>query len=616
MNKRLSLLAGCLLAGFACAAQAEIAPYVETELQARSNLLVNDEGWNVPPGTSFNSISANLNDSAQVTFTAGVVPIDGDLSRTGAGIWLGGHGKGHFVAIHEAASGDPEATMIISDRPDINLHGWLGYYTSEDGGPYTLRRYNPVANESNPVSLLPLTPSSIANPNIGSDRSIGFKGRFGLGYGIALAGVSPDAGVLYAVDRDVDAASPYAYIYSPASNDAHRIAVKVSTSDYSHNEIRIFRGMGDSDLVVADRVSDAASPFNKFDNGLALNNKDAVAVAVNLVEDNVRAVYRFDPTEGGYAATEIARVDASGPVRAIDSFAPAINEDGLVVFRGSDADGQAVFAGDGESLVRVVGKGDLVDTDLGPGQLGQHNTSPVFSGAPAVNNHGDIAFVAGLHPEGDNQVEWGTGVFVAYAERPEPPVGDDTVFANGFEQVPAVVEYAHDDGDGNTNQGPPSSFDPDMLWGNYFTVQPGGEVVTRISVAFGPTFPSREHGPVTFWLLEDIDGDGDPRNALAVASTQATPDVSGDTFFSVEIPPTLVHGAFFVGASAKLMGGQDKPARADRDDPGTASWFCYAPDIASVIDDLASAPFCGTNTAPNAPLPAAFMVRASAIPAE
>jgi hypothetical protein len=616
MKTRLSLLAGCLIAGFACTAHAEIAPYVATELQARPNLLVNDEGWNVPPGTAFNSISANLNDSGQVTFTAGLVPIDGDLSRTGAGIWLGGHGKGHFVAIHESASSDPDATMIISDRPDINLHGWLAYYTSDDGGPYTLRRYNPLTDTSSPVSLLPLTPSSIANPNIGSDRSIGFKGRFGLGYGIALAGVSPDAGILYAVDTNVDAASPYAYIYSPASNDAQQIAVKVSTSDFSHNEIRLFRGMGDSDLVAADRATDAASPFNRFDNGLALNNTGAVAVAVTLVEGNVRAVYRFTPVEGGYEATEIARVDASGPVRAIDSFAPAINDNGLVVFRGSDADGQAVFAGDGESLVRVIGKGDLVDTDLGPGQLGQHDTSPVFSGAPAVNNHGDIAFVSGLHPEGDNQVEWGSGVFVVYAERPEPPeppADDDTIFANGFEPVPLVLEYAHDDGDGNTNQGPPSSFDPDMLWGNYFTVEPGGEVVTRISVAFGPTFPSREHGPVTFWLLEDADGDGDPRNALAVARVQATPDVSGDTFFHVDIPPTLVHGAFFVGASAKLMGGQDKPARADRDSPGTASWFCYAPDIASVIDDLASAPYCSTNTAPAVPLPSALMVRASAV---
>lgn len=582
----------------------------QVELEARSNLIVNDNGWNVPPGTSFNSISANLDDAGQVTFTAGVVPIDGDLARTGAGIWLGGHGSGSFVAVHESASADPDATMIISDRPGINLHGKLAYYTSDDGGTYVLRRYDPLSGQSTAVSLLPLTPTALSNPNIGSDRSIGFRGNFGSGYGIALAGFG--ANTLYAADGNVDPASPYAYIYSPASNDAQRIAVKVSTSDYNHNEIRIFTGPGASGLVAADQATDAASPFAKFDNGLALNEADAVAAVVTLAAGNVRAVYRFTPTGSGYQATEIARVDPAGPVRDIHYFAPAINDRGLVVFRGDDATGQAIFAGDGTGLVRVIGQGDAVATDLGAGELGQHDASPVFSGAPAVNNHGDIAFVAGLHPAGDNQVEWGSGVFVAYAQRPAVPV-DDTLFRDGFEDMTPHL-YALDDGAGNTNQGPPSTFDPDMLWGNYFPVAAGGELITQLQVAFGPTFPSLAHGPVTFWLLEDSDGDGDPRNAHALASVTATPDVSGNTYYNVDIVPTFVQGALFVGASAKLMGGQDKPARVDRDAAGNDSWFFYAPHITAVIDNLAAAQFGARNVPPTTPLGGAFMVRAVGIP--
>ena len=604
-----SIFSFCTLSAslFAAVASAAVPDYTVAELQARSNLIVNDNGFNVPPGTSFNSISAALNDAGRVTFTAGVVPIGGDLLRTGAGIWFGGHGNGQFVAIHESASSDPGATMIISDRPSINLHGWLAYYTSDDGGPYTLRRYNPLTNNSSAVSVTPLTPSSFANPDLGSDRGITFKGRFGAGYGIGLGGVNP--GVMYATDTNVDAASPYAYIYSPASDDAHRIAVKVSTSDFDHNEIRLFRGAGDSVRVVADQATDATSAFSRFDNGLGLNERRTIAVAVTLANGNVRAMYRFDPTESGYTATEIARVDAAGLVRAIDAFAPAINNDGLVVFRGADANGQAIFAGDGVNVVRVIGKGDLVATDLGAGQLGQHDTSPIFSGAPTLNNLGDIAFVAGLHPQGDNQVEWGSGVFVYYAER---TTAGDLIFADGFEDATPTFEYALDDGDANTNQGPPSSFDPDMLWGNYFLAQPGGEVIREIKAAFGSSFPSLAHGPVTFWLLEDIDADGDPRNARALARVQATPDVSGNNFYTVRIPPTTVNGALFVAASAKLMGGQDKPARVDTGSVGNSSWFCYAPDIASVINNLASAPFCSRNTAPTVPLPGAFLLRAGA----
>lgn len=417
------ILSAALLVAPAIAA---VPDYAAVELQARSNLIVNDDGYNVPPGTSFNSISANLNDDAQVAFTAGVVPIGGDLSRSGAGLWLGGHGSGGFVAIHESAYVD--GSMIIADRPGINAHGAIAYYTSDDGGPYTLRRYDPVTNTSAPVSVLPLTPSSFQNPDITDGGLIGFKGRMGLGYGIGTGGTG--AGTLYAVDTNVEAGSGYAYLYSPATNNAGQIAVKVSTSDYNHNELRLFNGFGNSSRLVADAATEPASAFAAFDNGLRVNDHGAVAVVLRLVSGGVRAVYRFTPGAGGITATEIARVQAGGPVRVIDSFAPAINDDGLVVFRGEDANGQAIFAGDGTRLVRVIGKGDVVATDLGSGQLGQHDTSPIFSGAPALNRHGDIAFVAGLHPQGNNQVEWGSGVFVVYAARDSL---DDTIFKDGFD---------------------------------------------------------------------------------------------------------------------------------------------------------------------------------------
>ena len=172
------------------------------------------------------------------------------------------------------------------------------------------------------------------------------------------------------------------------------------------------------------------------------------------------------------------------------------------------------------------------------------------------------------------------------------------------------VLYAYDDGAASSNIGPPSTFDPDMLWGNYYETEPGGERLTEISVAFGPTFPSRAGG-VTFWVLDDPDADGDPRNATAVASVTAVPDVSGNTPFRVALPPTRVSAAFFVGASARLLGGQDRPARLDTDARADRSWFFYAPDIAATIDSLAAAPF-GTRMDDRAqvPFPGAFMVRA------
>jgi hypothetical protein len=157
-----TLLAAALAALSTTTAVAGTPGYDTIELQARSNLIVNDNGWNVPPGTSFNSISAAVSDDEQVAFTAGVVPINGNLSDTGAGLWVGGHAQGGFVAIHDPGN-DPKATMIISDRPSINAAGQVAYYTSNDGAPYVLRKYDPLAGGSDVVSLLPLSPQPASN---------------------------------------------------------------------------------------------------------------------------------------------------------------------------------------------------------------------------------------------------------------------------------------------------------------------------------------------------------------------------------------------------------------------------------------------------------------------
>lgn len=51
---------------------------------------------------------------------------------------------------------------------------------------------------------------------------------------------------------------------------------------------------------------------------------------------------------------------------------------------------------------------------------------PEPSSAPAINDGGDIAFIAALHPDGDSQVEWGTGVFVTSAAA-------NSIFSDGFD---------------------------------------------------------------------------------------------------------------------------------------------------------------------------------------
>lgn len=412
---------GLALLALAPFARGSVQSYQDIELQARTNLIVNDNGWNLPPGSSFNSISAAINNDRTVTFPVQIVPIAGNLSNTGVGLWVGAHGAGGIVALHEPPVDG------ISDRVSINAGGMVAYYTYEDGSSYRLRLFDPALGQSSIVSTLPITPTSFNGHVLNDGAVIGYRAGLGSGYGLASTG--PGGSLLHIVDANVQP-GPYAYIYTPAMNAGRLIACKVSIGDFDHNEIRSFASGGSYTTLAVDTATNAASPYRRFDNGLAYNNAGQVAVVLNLDAGNVRAVYRFTPNGGGVDAVEIARVESTGTIRNLESFAPAMNAAGMVVFRARDANGQALYAGDGTTLVRVIGNEDPVMTDLGPGRIGQHidnpDSWPIFSGAPGINDHGDIAFIGALHPDGDTQVEWGSGVFVAYAE-------GDAIFSNGFD---------------------------------------------------------------------------------------------------------------------------------------------------------------------------------------
>jgi hypothetical protein len=418
------LISGVLLTvlavGFADA-PADVPDHFRFELQARTNLLVNDPGWNLPPGSSFNSISASINNAGKVAFPVQIVPINGDQSNTGVGLWVGSHAIGEIVALHELPVDG------ISDRASINADGKVAYYTYEDGSSYRLRVFSEQTGLSTIVSTLPLAPTSFNGHVINDTGVIGYRAGLGSGYGLASTGAG--SSLLHIVDANIEA-GPYAYIYTPSMNAQRLIACKVSIGDFNHNEIRSFASDGSYTTLAVDSATAAGSPYNRFDNGLAYNDSGQVAVALRLEAGNVRAIYRFTPNGSGVDAVEIAHVEAAGTIRGIESFSPAMNNNGLVVFRAMDVNGQAIYAGDGTNLIRVIGKEDPVATDLGPGRIGQHiddpTSWPIFSGAPTVNDNVDIAFIAALHPDGDNQIEWGSGVFVAYA------VGD-AIFSSGFD---------------------------------------------------------------------------------------------------------------------------------------------------------------------------------------
>lgn len=425
-------LGAALLASLPGVALAALPEYGVTELQARTNLLVNDDGFNLPPGSSFNSISADLDDSAHVAFRVQLVPDAANPNQYRPGLWFGGHGHGGIVWTG-VVDGSIDNDVRIT-HPDGANFVYIPLAVGTGGFDDSLYLYgqnlDDPAGDATAFDTAPVIADYYGYPTSGNAGAMSFQANFAAGRAYVTIVPDGDQNVVsqFIGDRNVTPSSPYTYLYTPSSNYCLTFAAKVAYSKdmTSSVEIRVFPNDGNSRRILANNVLDPGSPYAKFDNSLALDGDSTVAVVATRASDNRRVLLRSD----GVTTVEIAEADPAGMIRDIAFFAPAINDAGVVAFRARDADGDAIYIGDGESLRRVAGNGDVVDTDLGAAQLGQDNdTDPVFSGQPAINARGDVAYVAGVHPEGDRGTEWGSGVFVAYAE----PVIVDTIFANGFD---------------------------------------------------------------------------------------------------------------------------------------------------------------------------------------
>jgi len=334
----------------------------------------------------------------------------------GASIWAGsnnasrgGGGGGGGSIIY-----DTVFDALIGSGTSINESGrivWNESFSSPDG------IYGSDIDGSNAgiITNRPLGASSWRTARIADSGTIVYRAAFS-GAGNALVFLTDNSDTIFLAETGVDFLSPYSFIFTHDFNNAHQTAVKVrigpGTGDSRPDEIRLFETDGGSILLAADVDADSKSMFDRFDNSVALNDMGEAAFVSTLISGD-RGVFRTDGTTITTIATE-----ADTDVSNIEFFAPDINDSGVVVFRAFDGAGlRTIFAGNGDWLVRVVTENDILPSDQGDARVDQEtSSSPVFGGGPTINNAGMVAFTCGLTPPMDNQIEWGTGVYVASAD--------------------------------------------------------------------------------------------------------------------------------------------------------------------------------------------------------
>lgn len=391
--------AGAALAlGVSAPLLAGVPTYDTYDLAARTNF---SGAYNTVNGVFFNSATPSLSDTAGVACTAnggaeGVWYDDGtDLGNGGALLYIS---DGFVTDVSLNESGQIVTEQTASSNDGVVLVDAMG----------SMPAFN--------INLL----SGYGSPQITDGGRIGFRGRTGGGdilFGSDLIGqgLSP---AIHVAEVGVDSLSPYSFLFTPSMNNNDQIAGKARRGaagvfgESQPDEIRIWNTDGSSTFIVQDRDGDPMSPFDRFDNSVSLTDNGWVAFNARDADTGDRGVYLSD----GTTLVEIAS-EADADISELEFFAPAANDDGLVAFRAFNGDGlRAVFVGDGTELIQIATEHGLIETDLGTARIDQNAaSSPAFGGGPSINADGDVAFLAGLTPPDDNQIEWGTGLFIARA---------------------------------------------------------------------------------------------------------------------------------------------------------------------------------------------------------
>ncbi len=366
----------------------------QIQLQVRAN--TGGTAYNLPNGSTFNSVSPSLNNAGNAAVKVNTVG-----ATTSPGLWFGGHGIGSLVY----NSNDNNA--ILSD-PFLNQSNQASFprAASTSGADDGLYVYDNTSNATTHVTSGPLGATSYTNPRINDNGIIGMRVKFSTPQALVTYNIGSNSFTNYVTETSGDPNSRYSFLFAPAFNNNNRIAAEsnINGQASTYKELRVWNADGSSILVAAGDSS-TGPVFFAMDNSISINNLDQVAFTTRTsTASSTRRIVVSDGTTTNIFPT----VSAGAGFTSIDSFAPSINDSGLVAFRGNDNQGtprDSVFITDGATFQRIAGVNDTLITDTGPRVISS------LMGAVSINNVGDVAFGVQFTSGSGG----GNAIYVAYA---------------------------------------------------------------------------------------------------------------------------------------------------------------------------------------------------------
>jgi len=373
----------------------------QIQLQVRAD--TGGTAFNLPNGSTFNSVTANLNDAGNVAVKVNTIGL-----TTSPGLWFGGHGSG--AAVYDANDNN----ALVSD-PFVNQSNQVSFprFVSTSAADDGLYLYDNASGQTTHVTSGPLGATSYTNPEINDNGLIGMRVKFNTPQALGTYNVATNSFTNYVTETSGDPNSRYSFLYAPAFNNSNRIAAQanINLQPVTFKELRVWNADGTSTLV-ASGDSNTGPVFFAMDNSISMNNLNQVAFTTRT---STAASMRRIVVANGTTTTLFPTVSDGAGFTSIDFFPPSINDMGLVAFRGNDNQAtprDSVFVTDGVTFQRIAGVNDTLMTDAGPRVVG------FLMGGVSINSLGDVAF--GVQFTGG-----GNAIYVAYqsgAPTPTPTV--------------------------------------------------------------------------------------------------------------------------------------------------------------------------------------------------
>ena len=412
-TRRITFLAAATMLA-ASTAHAELPDSYEQEIRGRTISVPSSfPGYFFPSLTSISGRDVSINDSGDVAIEVASVPGQNPEDSFQA-VWAnrGGSGGIAYTGVVSPSFDARFSEVLIDDT------GRLYWAESPFGGAPKILFQHP-GSRTRTVTSQPLGTSSYDSLRVNDLGQMASVVSLGAGHALVrVSGVSSPTVSVLLTDSDLDPASPYTFLLSSIGwNDAGQVSIEA----WLNGVETLFRFTPPSTMepLVTDGDTFGDVVVNSIVNGTAINEAGQVAFAVF---GDIDAVFRAEP-DG--SVTLIASNAPGSEIAALGNFPPVMNDAGQVAFRGVGSDGEdAIYIGDGDELMVVTRETGSVPTDLGPGQIGNHVPGAgytAFSGNIAINSRGDVAYVASIYPEGNNQIEWGHGIFVAVAQDSQVP---------------------------------------------------------------------------------------------------------------------------------------------------------------------------------------------------